>query len=146
MYELPPILTGTEQDQLRAIRDYLVRLAQSLDQSGAGSGGTGSEDLEALRRYDQQLLGKIDRNDKKLREQIEAINQQELALEEIQEYLEVLKGWLPADGSGAALGVNKSRNNTLELKENWTLTLNGPGGVSASLDAAQLTALLALLS
>ena len=37
MYELPPILTGTEQDQLRAIRDYLVRLAQSMEQSGAGT-------------------------------------------------------------------------------------------------------------
>ncbi len=30
-HELPPILTGTEQQQLVAMRDYLVRLAQSLD-------------------------------------------------------------------------------------------------------------------
>ena len=30
-YELPPILKGTEQQQLVSMRDYLVRLAQSLD-------------------------------------------------------------------------------------------------------------------
>ena len=31
MYEYPPILTGSEQQQLLALRDYLVRLAKSLD-------------------------------------------------------------------------------------------------------------------
>jgi len=31
-HELPPILSGTEQQQITAMRDYLVRLAQSLDQ------------------------------------------------------------------------------------------------------------------
>ena len=31
MYELPPILQGKEADQLRALRDYLVRLSRSLD-------------------------------------------------------------------------------------------------------------------
>ena len=30
-HELPPILKGTEQQQIAAMRDYLVRLAQSLD-------------------------------------------------------------------------------------------------------------------
>lgn len=30
-HELPPILKGSEQEQLVSIRDYLVRLAQSLD-------------------------------------------------------------------------------------------------------------------
>jgi len=30
-HELPPILTGTEQQQLASIRDYLVRMAQSLN-------------------------------------------------------------------------------------------------------------------
>ncbi len=33
MYEYPPILTGSEQQQLQAIRDYLVRLARSLDEA-----------------------------------------------------------------------------------------------------------------
>ena len=30
-HEMPPVLKGTEQQQLSAMRDYLVRLAQSLD-------------------------------------------------------------------------------------------------------------------
>ena len=33
MYELPPILTGSEQEQLRSLRDYLVRLCRTLEQS-----------------------------------------------------------------------------------------------------------------
>lgn len=33
MYELPPILRGNEREQLNALRDYLVRLSQSLDDS-----------------------------------------------------------------------------------------------------------------
>ena len=47
MYELPPILTGSEQEQLRSLRDYLVRLCRSLERgenaptaSAAGSAGT----------------------------------------------------------------------------------------------------------
>lgn len=31
MYEMPPILQGSEKEQLAALRDYLVRLARSLD-------------------------------------------------------------------------------------------------------------------
>ena len=30
MYELPPILSGSAESQLRAMRDYLVRLSQTL--------------------------------------------------------------------------------------------------------------------
>ena len=30
MYELPPILSGSAESQLRALRDYLVRLSQTL--------------------------------------------------------------------------------------------------------------------
>ena len=30
MYELPPILNGSAESQLRALRDYLVRLSQTL--------------------------------------------------------------------------------------------------------------------
>ena len=31
MYEYPPILKGTEQQQLNALRDYLVRLVRELE-------------------------------------------------------------------------------------------------------------------
>jgi len=57
MYELPPILKGDEQEQLRVLRDYLVRMARDLDENvekavvntvssevkRAVSGGTGYE-------------------------------------------------------------------------------------------------------
>ena len=33
--EKPPILRGTEQEQLNALRDYLFRMAQSLGESAA---------------------------------------------------------------------------------------------------------------
>ena len=33
MYELPPILRGDEQQQLRELRDYLVRMARDLDKT-----------------------------------------------------------------------------------------------------------------
>ena len=36
-YELPPIAQGTPEQQLTALRDYLVRLAQSLDKEAGGS-------------------------------------------------------------------------------------------------------------
>ena len=32
MYELPPLLKGTEKQQIAALRDYLVRMARSLEQ------------------------------------------------------------------------------------------------------------------
>lgn len=35
VFEKPPILRGTEQDQLNAIRDYLFRMAQSLSEAAA---------------------------------------------------------------------------------------------------------------
>lgn len=37
MYELPPILQGSEREQLSVLRDYLVRLAQNLDENIARS-------------------------------------------------------------------------------------------------------------
>lgn len=39
MYEYPPILTGSEQQQLLALRDYLVRLAKSMETAEAAAGG-----------------------------------------------------------------------------------------------------------
>ena len=42
MYELPPILTGSVENRLRAIRDYLVRLSQTLPppENGAAAAQT----------------------------------------------------------------------------------------------------------
>ena len=39
MYEYPPILTGSEQQQLLALRDYLVRLAKSMETAETAASG-----------------------------------------------------------------------------------------------------------
>lgn len=35
MYEYPPILKGTEQQQIAALRDYLVRLVREMERRDA---------------------------------------------------------------------------------------------------------------
>ena len=40
MYELPPILTGTEAQQIAALRDYLVRIARQENGETAAAGTT----------------------------------------------------------------------------------------------------------
>ncbi len=40
MVEYPPILRGSEQQQLELLRDYLVRLARWLEQREEKTGGT----------------------------------------------------------------------------------------------------------
>ncbi len=42
MYELPPILRGTEQQQLEALRDYLVRLVRELERKDEERGDNGN--------------------------------------------------------------------------------------------------------
>ena len=37
--ELPPILSGDEQHQLRQLRDYLIRLARQLNEEDPAGGG-----------------------------------------------------------------------------------------------------------
>ena len=34
MIELPPILTGDEKQQIKQLRDYLIRLAMQLNEEG----------------------------------------------------------------------------------------------------------------
>lgn len=48
MYELPPILTGSEQEQLRSLRDYLVRLARSLEREGSAAAPLRTQPSAAL--------------------------------------------------------------------------------------------------
>ena len=42
MYEYPPILSGSEQNQLNALRDYLVRMAKSLEAAERAEARTSS--------------------------------------------------------------------------------------------------------
>lgn len=39
MYEYPPILKGTEQQQIAALRDYLVRLVREMERRDAAQEG-----------------------------------------------------------------------------------------------------------
>lgn len=81
MYELPPILTGSSAQQIAAIRAYLVRIADRLNEAadapgvtytqaggtstarqirrGAQSGGTAEADAEAVRRNAAELRALI---------------------------------------------------------------------------------------
>ena len=57
MFEYPPILRGTEKQQLAALRDYLVRMARSLQaaQTAAESAGTA-----ALSAADSAALSRLE--------------------------------------------------------------------------------------
>ena len=61
MYELPPILSGSAESQLRALRDYLVRLSQTLPtettQPAAAQTGAVSPPLAAARAVDSNPTG-----------------------------------------------------------------------------------------
>ena len=61
MYELPPILNGSAESQLRALRDYLVRLSQTLPtettQPAAAQTGAVSPQLAAARAVDSNPTG-----------------------------------------------------------------------------------------
>ena len=61
MYELPPILSGSAESQLRALRDYLVRLSQTLQtettQLTAAQTGAVSPQLAAARAVDSNPTG-----------------------------------------------------------------------------------------
>lgn len=61
MYELPPILSGSAESQLRAMRDYLVRLSQTLPtettQPAAAQTGAVSPQLAAARAVDSNSTG-----------------------------------------------------------------------------------------
>ena len=67
MYELPPILQGDEKQQLVALRDYLVRMAQSLDtdivrtveRTVERTGSAGQEAIAAESDRIQKLRGLI---------------------------------------------------------------------------------------
>lgn len=61
MYELPPILSGSAESQLRAMRDYLVRLSQTLPtettQPAAAQNGAVKPQLAAARAVDSNPTG-----------------------------------------------------------------------------------------
>lgn len=54
--EIPPVLRGTEQEQIQALRDYLIRTTRTLSEilngtgtgqlTGTGSGGTGTGGIQ----------------------------------------------------------------------------------------------------
>ena len=62
MYEYPPILKGTLQEQVTALREYLVRIAaeQNKDVTGAG-GRLDSNGLDRLQKQVEELGRKVER-------------------------------------------------------------------------------------
>ena len=77
MYEYPPILHGTVQEQVTQIRDYLARLAQEKNKDVMEPGGSlDSGELDRLRKqiagHEQaleQATAEIERLKRQLRNQ-----------------------------------------------------------------------------
>lgn len=73
MLEYPPILTGTPQEQLRSLRDYLVRRVREQEASAAGRARVGAarrdEALDALRSRLDRAAGTVRRDQQEDREQ-----------------------------------------------------------------------------
>ncbi len=73
MYDYPPILSGSEQEQLRTLRDYLVRMAKSLEaaeQAQAAPQRTaaiGSNAAAREKKEQEDKLSAVRRNAAKLR-------------------------------------------------------------------------------
>ena len=71
MYEYPPILQGSEQEQLRTLRDYLVRMARSLEtaqQAPAAPSPLGAAAVQAQReKREEDGLASLRRNAARLR-------------------------------------------------------------------------------
>ena len=64
MYEYPPILTGSEQQQLLALRDYLVRLAKSMET--AETAASGKDERAAAGAAPAKKTGVRDEQEEKL--------------------------------------------------------------------------------
>lgn len=72
MYEYPPILQGSEQEQLRTLRDYLVRMARSLEaaqqaQAAPTPAGAAAAQTAREKRTEEDRLAALRRNAARLR-------------------------------------------------------------------------------
>ena len=55
-YELPPQARGGAEEQLAAMRDYLVRLAQELERAERGGAADASTAADAVREKSETTL------------------------------------------------------------------------------------------
>ena len=90
MYELPPILQGSEREQLAQLRDYLVRMSRDLDKqvenavqgnptiisSARGSGPSAPKSVEDVRREAAELRALIVKTAHTVEHNIERITQE----------------------------------------------------------------------
>ena len=67
MYEYPPILSGSEQNQLNALRDYLVRMAKSLEAAERAEAAAQTAPSQTGRKEQEDKLASIRRNAANLR-------------------------------------------------------------------------------
>ena len=107
MFEMPPMLRGTEQEQLIAMRDYLVRLAISLN-SEEGRKPEKAQEQDATLTAAQQA----DRKFNEVRELITYLNR----LPEKHWPFKIRNG-----GTGAAVGKTADYNKALQIPEDWNI-------------------------
>ena len=108
MYELPPILSGSEQQQLRLLRDYLVRLCRSLERSetapalstaaAATAAGTAErESAEALRGLIVKTAERIEHHVESIRQEL---HEDYLAVSDFGTYQEQIESVIEATARG----------------------------------------------
>lgn len=111
MYELPPILRGSEREQLAALRDYLVRLARTLDaaqsaplSTSASAAAAPETGLAAARRETGELRSLVVKTAERVERHVERLSEtlreDYLALSDFGSYRETLSGTIEATARG----------------------------------------------
>ena len=114
MYEMPPILRGSEREQLAALRDYLVRLARSLERAAeaplnAESASTSvsaapASALAAARGESGELRSLVVKTAERVEHSVEqlrrTLHEDYLALSDFGSYRETLEGSFEATARG----------------------------------------------
>lgn len=160
MREYPPMLHGTEQQQLSAIRDFLVRLVKSLDESAPGtaitsgskiSGAPTSESTQLLATV-KNLLARVSAKEAEdvadIQDDIAGIILRLVSAEQAISILDLLKDAIEnnmsigsSPDSGVALGSTSSPTaRRLSLPSSWSLSIG-----AEVLDETKLHNLLQLL-
>ena len=111
MLERPPLPQGTEREQLAALRDYLVRLAQTLERAGnaesvpaapaaasaAHTAETARREVGELRSLVVKTAGRIERHVERLSA---ALHEDYLALSDFGAYRETIAAQIEATARG----------------------------------------------
>ena len=146
MYEIPPILKGSEREQLISLRDYLVRMARDLDEnvektvtgtvqaeikranSGGGTSGGQSSTSDAVKRL-QSLIVKTADSIQHTIDVIETrLNEDYLAISDFGAYQESIESLITSTARGTVEQFNAqfaTLNGRLDDADAYLQTITG---------------------